>query len=216
MNKKEWSVKDLAELCGVSKPTIQTAIKSLELEFDRFDKNKQFFFSEKAKKIAEFVKNDIDFGNIFFDRKDEKAEKSDNDNEMIQEKLSPNFEKQPPKVAKELEEVEKKLEEIAKKQQEEVEFLRQQLKAKDEESKTHLDIIQNLNKDIKTLNEKNENLITSNVLLTQQLKAIEDKQKAEEEKKKADEVIIDDDIKPIETPVKKDNIFIRIAKAIKG
>lgn len=186
--KKEWSVRDLAELCGVSKPTVQAAIKELELEFDEFKKNRQIYYPTKARMIAEKIKEDLNFDEIFIcDDKDESLREERNDNEITNsekvEKKSENIAKTSENVDKKLEEVEKRLEELAKSQQSEIEFLRKQIETKDQQ-------IQDQTDQIKNLTVKNDTLLAANLKLSKQL---------EIEEKKADEEIVE--------PNKRHSIF---------
>lgn len=172
--KKEWSVRDLAELCCVSKPTVQAAINELELEYDEFKKNKQIFYPTKARKIAEHIKNDLDFDEIFAcDDNDGNLRKERNDNEIVNseniEKSSQKVEKQSQSIDNKLEELEKKLEELAKSQQSEIEFLRKQIETKDLQ-------IQDQTDQIKNLTAKNDTLLAANLKLSKQLEIEEKKQ----------------------------------------
>ena len=185
--KKEWSVRDLAELCGVSKPTVQTAIKELELEYDEFKKNRQLYYPPKAKQIAQAIKEDLEFDKYFIiDEKDEDLREERNDNETINsekvEKKSPKVEKNSENIDKKLEEVEKRLEELAKSQQSEIEFLRKQIETKDLQIQDQTDQIRNLTA-------KNDTLLAANLKLTKQL---------EIEEKKEEEIV---------DPPKKHSIF---------
>ena len=186
--KKEWSVRDLAELCCVSKPTVQTAINELELEYDDFKKNKQIFYPTKARKIAEHIKNDLDFDNIFIcDENNGNSRKETKDNSFVKsenlENSSQNIEKNSQSIDKKLENFEKKLEELAKSQQSEIEFLRKQIETKDLQ-------IQDQTEQIKNLTAKNDTLLAANLKLSKQLEI--------EEKKESEEII---------EPQKKHNIF---------
>lgn len=175
--KREWSVRDLAELCCVSKPTVQTAINELELEYDDFKKNKQIFYLTKARKIAEYIKNDLDFDSIFIcDENNGNLRKETDNNSFVKsekfENSSQNIEKNSQSIDKKLENFEKKLEELAKSQQSEIEFLRKQIETKDLQ-------IQDQTEQIKNLIAKNDTLLAANLKLSKQLE-IEEKKESEE------------------------------------
>ena len=57
---KEYSVKDIAELLSVSKPTIQRAIKAAAIEADRMEGQTQLYSYEKAAAIIAKVKPGFD------------------------------------------------------------------------------------------------------------------------------------------------------------
>ena len=172
--KKEWSIRDLAELCGVSKPTVQAAIKDLELEYDEFKKNKQLFYPTKARKIAEIIKSDLNFDEIFICGENDgslREERTDNEKTKSEKvaKNSQNVAKNSENIDKKLEEVEKKLEELAKSQQSEIDFLRKQIETKDLQ-------IQDQTDQIKNLTAKNDTLLAANLKLSKQLEIEEKKQ----------------------------------------
>lgn len=174
--KNKWSVKDLADICEVSKPTIQTAINELGLDYDEFVKNKQLFYVEKARKIAEYVKKDFDFSEIF--GKNEKDEKDGNNESNTEDQdfaKSQKLEKISPNIEKNLEELERKLQELAKSQQEEIQFLRRQVETKDTQ-------IQDQQDQIKNLMAKNDTLLVANLKLTKQLEIEEQKEDIEDTK----------------------------------
>ena len=58
---KELTVKDLAELLGVSKPTIQRAINAAAIEASREDKQTRYYSLDAAAAITAKVKPDLDF-----------------------------------------------------------------------------------------------------------------------------------------------------------
>ena len=62
---KELTVKDLAELLGVSKPTIQRAINAAAIEASREDKQTRYYSLDAAAAISAKVKPDFDFGACF-------------------------------------------------------------------------------------------------------------------------------------------------------
>jgi len=58
---KEFTVKEIAEILGVSKPTIQRAIKAAAIEADREDKQTRYYSLEKASIISQNVSPNFDF-----------------------------------------------------------------------------------------------------------------------------------------------------------
>ena len=58
---REFTVKDLAELLGVSKPTIQRAINAAAIEADREDGQTRYYSHDAAAAISAKVKPDFDF-----------------------------------------------------------------------------------------------------------------------------------------------------------
>ena len=58
---REFTVKDLAELLGVSKPTIQRAINAAAIEADREDGQTRYYSFDTAAAISAKVKPDFDF-----------------------------------------------------------------------------------------------------------------------------------------------------------
>jgi excisionase family DNA binding protein len=58
---REFTVKDLAELLGVSKPTIQRAINAAAIEADREDGQTRYYSHAAAAAISAKVKPDFDF-----------------------------------------------------------------------------------------------------------------------------------------------------------
>ncbi len=58
---REITVKDLAELLGVSKPTIQRAINAAAIEASREDKQTRYYSLDAAAAITAKVKPDFDF-----------------------------------------------------------------------------------------------------------------------------------------------------------
>ena len=58
---REFTVKDLAELLGVSKPTIQRAINAAAIESDREDGQTRYYSYAAAAAISAKVKPDFDF-----------------------------------------------------------------------------------------------------------------------------------------------------------
>ena len=58
---REFTVKDLAELLGVSKPTIQRAINAAAIEADREDGQTRYYSYAAAAAISAKVKPDFDF-----------------------------------------------------------------------------------------------------------------------------------------------------------
>ena len=62
---REFTVKDLAELLGVSKPTIQRAINAAAIEASREDKQTRDYSLDAAAASSAKVKPDFDFGACF-------------------------------------------------------------------------------------------------------------------------------------------------------
>ena len=58
---REFTVKDLAEILGVSKPTIQRAINAAAIEANREDKQTRYYNLDAAAAISAKVKPDFDF-----------------------------------------------------------------------------------------------------------------------------------------------------------
>ena len=58
---REFTVKDIAELLGVSKPTIQRAINAAAIEADREDGQTRYYSHAAAAAISAKVKPDFDF-----------------------------------------------------------------------------------------------------------------------------------------------------------
>ena len=62
---KEYTVKEIAELLQVSKPTVQRAINAAAIEADREDnKHSRFYSFEKAKQIILSIKADFDVASL--------------------------------------------------------------------------------------------------------------------------------------------------------
>ena len=170
---KQWTVKEIADVLGCSKPTVQKAINENDIKCDEYRKNRQIFYSSTARKIIELIKKDFDFEKYFDDEPERKETEKDGfcssgetaNGSQNSANESENFEKK-------LENLEKELQNIAKNRQEEIEFLREQIRTKD-------DIIRNLTA-------KNDSLLASNLKLNQML---EDKQQERQE------VIIEPDAK---------------------
>ena len=57
----DYTVKEIADLLGVSKTTIQKAIKAAAIEFDYVERNKYFYKWDKVKKIISSIRPDFDF-----------------------------------------------------------------------------------------------------------------------------------------------------------
>ena len=62
---RDFTVKDLAELLGVSKPTIQRAINAAAIEASREDKQTRYYSLDAAAAISAKVKPDFDFWACF-------------------------------------------------------------------------------------------------------------------------------------------------------
>ncbi len=58
---REFTVKDLAEILGVSKPTIQRAINAAAIEANREDKQTRYYNLDASAAISAKVKPDFDF-----------------------------------------------------------------------------------------------------------------------------------------------------------
>lgn len=58
---KEYTVRDIAELLGVSKPTVQRAIKAANIKADRIDGQKRYYYHDTAIAISAKVKPAFDF-----------------------------------------------------------------------------------------------------------------------------------------------------------
>lgn len=179
-NKKEWTIKDISEVCGVSKPTVQNTIKELQISYDKKKKNKHIFYSEKVRIILKTINNDLDFNEIF---KDEElrniTEVSEQEEPKKIEKQSENIEKESQKIAKEMENIAKKVENIEKERKEEIFFLRRQIEAKDE-------LIKEQGEQIKNLLAKNDSLLIANLNLQKNL-LIEQREPTEAEEGEAEE-----------------------------
>lgn len=61
---KFYTVKEIADILGVSKTTVQKAIKAAAIEFDKVEKNRQYYSFEKTKQIIVKVNKDIDLGTL--------------------------------------------------------------------------------------------------------------------------------------------------------
>lgn len=57
----DYTVKEIADLLGVSKTTIQKAIKAAAIEFDYVERNKYFYKWDKVKEIISSIRPDFDF-----------------------------------------------------------------------------------------------------------------------------------------------------------
>lgn len=80
--KNNITVKEIADLLGVSKTTVQRAIKELELTPDLIIKNKHIYEKETAKEIIEFIDNSFDFTGVFnFDTETKQNETEQNKHE---------------------------------------------------------------------------------------------------------------------------------------
>ena len=61
---KYYTVKEIADILGVSKTTVQKAIKAAAIEFDKVEKNRQYYSFEKTKQIIAKVNKDFDLGTL--------------------------------------------------------------------------------------------------------------------------------------------------------
>ena len=61
---KFYTVKEIADILGVSKTTVQKAIKAAAIEFDKVEKNRQYYSFEKTKQIIVKVNKDFDLGTL--------------------------------------------------------------------------------------------------------------------------------------------------------
>ena len=61
---KFYTVKEIADILGVSKTTVQKAIKAAAIEFDKVEKNRQYYSFEKTKQIIAKVNKDFDLGTL--------------------------------------------------------------------------------------------------------------------------------------------------------
>ena len=64
MYKESYTVKEIADILGVSKTTIQKYIKASAIDYDYIEKNKQYYGIDKAKIIIKGVRNDFDVAEI--------------------------------------------------------------------------------------------------------------------------------------------------------
>lgn len=170
---KEWTVKEIADVIGCSKPTVQKVINENEIVCDEYRKNRQIFYSSTARKIIEMIKKDFDFEKYFKSEPERKESEKDgvcSSGETANG--SQNSANDSQSIEKKVENIEKELQNIAKNRQEEIDFLREQIRLKD-------DIIKNLTV-------KNDTLLATNLKLNQM---IEDKQQERQE------VIIEPDAK---------------------
>ena len=63
---KFYTVKEIADILGVSKTTVQKAIKAAAIEWDKVEKNRQYYSFEKTKQIIVKVKKYFDLGTLQF------------------------------------------------------------------------------------------------------------------------------------------------------
>ena len=59
-----YTVKEIADILGVSKTTVQKAIKAANIEFDKVEKNRQYYSFDKTKQIIVKVNKDFDLGTL--------------------------------------------------------------------------------------------------------------------------------------------------------
>ena len=55
--KESYTVKEIADILGVSKTAIQKYIKASAIDYDYIEKNRQYYFEDKADKIIQGFKN---------------------------------------------------------------------------------------------------------------------------------------------------------------
>lgn len=60
----DYTVKEIADLLGVSKTTIQKAIKAADITYDYVERNKYFYKCEKVKQIISSIRPDFDFSQL--------------------------------------------------------------------------------------------------------------------------------------------------------
>ena len=61
---KFYTVKEIADILGVSKTTVQKAIKAAAIEFDKVEKNRQYYSFEKTKQIIIKANKDFDLDTL--------------------------------------------------------------------------------------------------------------------------------------------------------
>lgn len=64
MNKYSYSVKEIADILGVSKTAIQKHIKAYNISYDYVDKNKYFYSKEKTIAIIKGIRTDFNISEI--------------------------------------------------------------------------------------------------------------------------------------------------------
>lgn len=160
--KEKWSVRDIAERCQCSKPTVRTTAKSLGLEPIEKEKNRVLYSQESA-------------DSIFFaivSKSEKKLHKSENGKEVENEKnRTESAESGDNRLFQAESESENKSEskmENGKSSyfpfwERELEFLREQIKIKDEQIKSQALLLENLQTENKNLNAKND-IITAKLL----------------------------------------------------
>ena len=62
--KKEYTVKEIADLLEVSKTTVSNSIKEMGIQYDVFKNNKHIYFLEKTEIIIKNIKSDFDFSSL--------------------------------------------------------------------------------------------------------------------------------------------------------
>lgn len=95
-----YTVKEIADILGVSKTTVQKAIKAAAIEFDKVEKNRQYYSFEKTKQIIVKANKDFDLDTLQVDLE---VENSPTKTETQTENL--------PAIEKDLEILEKQLDE---------------------------------------------------------------------------------------------------------
>ena len=97
---KFYTVKEIADILGVSKTTVQKAIKAAAIECDKVEKNRQYYSLEKTKQIIIKANKDFDLDTLQVDLE---VENSPTKTETQTENL--------PAIEKDLEILEKQLDE---------------------------------------------------------------------------------------------------------
>lgn len=64
MNKESYTVKEIADIIGVSKTTIQKYIKASAITYDYVAKNKQYYSIDKTKSIIKGIRTDFNVDEI--------------------------------------------------------------------------------------------------------------------------------------------------------
>ena len=111
---KFYTVKEIADILGVSKTTVQKAIKAAGIEFDKVEKNRQYYSFEKTKKIIIKVNKDFYLGALQSDFDVENSPtKTENqtENSPIESENSKTKTENSPTIEKALEILEKQLDE---------------------------------------------------------------------------------------------------------
>ena len=164
--KEKWTVRDIAERCQCSKPTVRTTAKSLGLEPIEKEKNRVLYSQESADSIF--------FAIVSKSKKE--LHKSENGKEVENEKnRTESAESGDNRLFQAESESENKSENKSESKMEngkyedfpfwerELEFLREQIKIKDEQIKSQALLLENLQTENKNLSAKND-IITAKLL----------------------------------------------------